>query len=97
MNNNTTKNLTAALQALAKASEGPDKTLGKALEKLGSSDSFLTAPSLVRFFRTAERAKKDKDYTTCKTALQIYCHDETVQTTLDASREGEGDTLDENG
>ena len=57
-----TDNETTALQALAKASEGPDKTLGKALEKLGSSDSFLNARSLVGFFRIVERAKKGKDY-----------------------------------
>ena len=35
INNDTTMKLTIALESLAKASEGPDKVLGKELEKLG--------------------------------------------------------------
>jgi len=96
-----TDNETTALQALAKASEGPDKTLGKALEKLGSSDSFLNARSLVGFFRIVERAKKGKDYTMCRTVLERHCYDETVQTILNdqdhRDAEGTDGTLDETG
>ena len=86
MNAATTKKLATALEALAKTKEEPNKILGRALEKLG--ESFLTTPNLVRFFRTAERAKKAEDYSACKTALQTYCQDETVQTALDEHHEG---------
>ena len=86
LNTATTKKLTTALEALAKTREEPNKLLGKLLEKLG--ENFLTTPNLVRFFRTAERAKKAEDYSACKTALQTYCQDETVQTALDEHHEG---------